>query len=95
MTKPFIMGRSDKMAETNSIFLDLPDFYNKKINSEPKSEMNIAIDTKKTLTNEVIAAEEDKSLNIGDINSFSQQSLLQVLHIFHFVIFLNLLDYLN
>ena len=62
------------MAETNSIFLDLPDFYNKKINSEPKSEMNIAIDTKKTLTNEVIAAEEDKSLNIGDINSFSQQS---------------------
>ena len=46
MTKPFIMGRSDKMAETNSIFLDLPDFYNKKINSEPKSEMNIAIDTK-------------------------------------------------
>lgn len=62
------------MAETNSIFLDLPDFYNKKINSEPKSEMNIAIDTKKTLTNEVIAAEEDKSLNTGDINSFSQQS---------------------
>lgn len=62
------------MTETNSIFLDLPDFYNKKINSEPKSEMNIAIDTKKTLTNEVIAAEEDKSLNIGDINSFSQQS---------------------
>lgn len=62
------------MAETNSIFLDLPDFYNKKINSEPRSETNIAIDTKKTLTNEVIAAEEDKSLNIGDINSFSQQS---------------------
>lgn len=56
------------------IFVDDTNAYDKKVKSIPKQEMNIGIDTKDILIDNIIDAGESSTLNIGELNSFTQIS---------------------
>lgn len=58
----------------DQVFVDDSNAYNKKIKSIPKQEMNIGIDTKDILIDNIIDAGESSTLNIGELNSFTQIS---------------------
>lgn len=58
----------------DQVFIDDNNAYNKKIKSIPKQEMNIGIDTKDILIDNIIDAGESSTLNIGELNSFTQIS---------------------
>lgn len=58
----------------DQVFVDDNNAYNKKIKSIPKQDINIGIDTKDILIDNIIDAGESSTLNIGELNSFTQIS---------------------
>ena len=60
------------LENKNSAFVDDADIYNKKIKSVPKPEVNIGIDTKDILLDNIINAGESSTLDISAIESFTQ-----------------------
>lgn len=58
----------------NSAYLNDDKLYNKKIKTQPKPEVNIGIDTKETIYNNIIEAGDSSTLDISAIENFTQVS---------------------
>lgn len=64
------------MSDTsnNGAYLNDDKLYNKKIKTQPKPEVNIGIDTKETIYDNIVKAGENSTLDISAIENFTQVS---------------------
>lgn len=61
-------------TSNDSAYLNDDKLYNKKIETQPKPEVNIGIDTKETIYNNIIEAGDNSTLDISAIENFTQVS---------------------